>query len=302
MLKHEVQPGDCILQIAESHGHFWETLWDHPDNSKLKELRKDPNVLAPGDVVAVPDIVTKEESAAVEKRHRYKRKGVPGKIKIRMTLDGKPRANLRYVLTIDGVSKSGTTDADGFIEMDIPAGAIEGELKIEEDGRNDIYRLDLGHLDPVDTAEGMCQRIEQMGYSVEEQKDAPDEPPAEGGSPADNKSRPKTINQLDDKSFIDVVKQTLKNFDADAGKPPETSPLVVGALVKAASKALAPEDAKESSSASQPENPPPAGEAEPPQPQSSPLGDMVRRIMSKKDAQPDEAKQLVEKLKKAFGQ
>ncbi len=169
MIQHTVQQGECLLQIADSYGFLWMTLWDHPDNSELKALRGDPNVLMEGDIVVVPDPELRTVDAAVEKRHRFRRKGVPGKIKIRFTVDGEPRANVNYVLEIDGTSTSGTTDSDGYVEMDIPAAAREGSITLDQDGHKETYQLQLGHLDPLDTDEGCLQRLGQLAYVVDEQ-------------------------------------------------------------------------------------------------------------------------------------
>jgi N-acetylmuramoyl-L-alanine amidase len=62
MPSHTVKQGDCISSIAHETGFFWETLWNHPDNAKLKQLRKNPNALLPGDVVSIPDQRVKQES------------------------------------------------------------------------------------------------------------------------------------------------------------------------------------------------------------------------------------------------
>ena len=82
MPNYTVKQGDCISSIAQKHGLFWDKVWNHPKNANLQERRKDPNVLSPGDVVFVPDKDEKEESGATEQRHRFKRKGVPEKLRI----------------------------------------------------------------------------------------------------------------------------------------------------------------------------------------------------------------------------
>ena len=54
--RHVGQPGDHVSRIADENGFgSWETLWDHPDNAELKAKRKNPNVLAEGDEVAIPE-------------------------------------------------------------------------------------------------------------------------------------------------------------------------------------------------------------------------------------------------------
>src|SRR6202022_151085 len=96
--QHTVQQGDCFSNIAEQYGFPWKTLWNHPENADLKQSRKDPNVLYPGDTVNVPDKELKEEPRGVDARHKFKKKGEPTHIKIRLLLDDEPRAGLRYQL------------------------------------------------------------------------------------------------------------------------------------------------------------------------------------------------------------
>jgi hypothetical protein len=164
---HEVSQGECVLSIADQYGFFWETLWNHSENSDLRQQRKDPNVLREGDKVFVPDKTEKEESCPTEQTHRFKRKGVPGKLKVRLLIDNEPIANAPYVLIIDGQSRDGTTDGDGYVEESIPPGAQQGELRVTKDGHRRIYYLQLGHLDPLDTDEGVQQRLIQLGYDAQ---------------------------------------------------------------------------------------------------------------------------------------
>lgn len=81
---YTVNSGDCMTSIAFEHGFFWETLWNHGQNQALKSLRKDPNILRAGDLVHIPDLILKEESGATEQRHKFKLKGVPAKLKLRL--------------------------------------------------------------------------------------------------------------------------------------------------------------------------------------------------------------------------
>ena len=53
--KHVVKPGECIFTIANEARHRWETIWDDPGNSALRELREAPGILLPGDEVQIPD-------------------------------------------------------------------------------------------------------------------------------------------------------------------------------------------------------------------------------------------------------
>ena len=81
-IEYAVGQGECIDSIAFEHGFFVDTIWDYSKNSELKKLRKDPNILQPGDIVIIPELKIREESCAAEKKHRFRRKGVPAKLSL----------------------------------------------------------------------------------------------------------------------------------------------------------------------------------------------------------------------------
>jgi N-acetylmuramoyl-L-alanine amidase len=162
MLEHTVVQGECITSIAQEHGFLWETLWNHPDNAELKRQRQDPNVLQPGDVVIIPEKEKKQESCASEQTHRFRRKGCPALLRLRLLWDDEPRADESYVLEVDGEISSGTTDGDGRLEHPIPPNARRGRLFVGES--RDEYVLDLGHIDPVDEISGVQSRLNNLGF------------------------------------------------------------------------------------------------------------------------------------------
>ena len=160
MPDHIVENGECLWSLSMGSGHYWKTIWDDGANSDLKSRRKDPNVLAAGDKVHIPEIVEKNETGATEKRHRFRRKGIPVKFRIRMLHLGKPRKFEDFRLEIDGRIKKGKTDGDGWIEIPIPPDAQQGRLIMGDEE----YQLDMGHLDPADSIKGAQQRLRNLGY------------------------------------------------------------------------------------------------------------------------------------------
>ena len=190
-----VQQGDCIASIAYEHGFLPEKLWNHPSNKALKDLRRDPYILKPDDVVTIPDLEVQKLPCATDRRHTFKRRGVPARFKIRLTEDvlnqptsspadesqgdaddavyedpqippryeTRPRANLKYILQIEGQSITGATGQDGSIEQRIPPNARKGTL-ILEPGTVNESRIDveLGALDPADTVSGAKRRLAKI--------------------------------------------------------------------------------------------------------------------------------------------
>jgi hypothetical protein len=172
---YTVQKGDCITSIASRTGHFWKTLWEHPDNAPIRDARKSPNILLPGDVLTVPPLRKKQQDCATDKLHKFVRKGVPARLRIRVMQepedppeDGsgpleEPRANQDYLLDIDGDVRSGTTDGDGWIDVTIPCEALQGKLTIGPDKFQ--IQIDLGYLDPEDDITGLQGRLTNLGYT-----------------------------------------------------------------------------------------------------------------------------------------
>ena len=163
---YTVQNGDCISSIAFEHGFFPDTIWNHDDNAELKSKRKDPNVLMAGDVVVIPDKQINEITKPTEQEHRFRKKGVPAKLKVRVLKKGEPRKNEKYRLIIDGKVLEGTTDGNGFVEKPLPPNAREGKLILGEGERKDTFVFRFGHVDPLDTDEGVAGRLHNLGYSA----------------------------------------------------------------------------------------------------------------------------------------
>ena len=165
MKNHTVKQGDCISSIADENGFFWETIWNDPGNKDLKELRKDPNILFPNDNVVVPDKKIKEVSEPTNEVHKYKLKNSPARLKLRILKEGKPRGGEPFILFVDGKEKSrGTIPSDGNINITIPPNAKNGELTVGKSPDEEIFKLNLGYLDPIDTLSGVKARLLSLGF------------------------------------------------------------------------------------------------------------------------------------------
>jgi len=158
--RHVVVEGDCISSLAGAHGLRWQTLWYH--NPELRELRKNPNALQPGDVVLIPSLRLRHESRSTGQRHQFIRKGAPAKFRLILERFDEPLAHKRWILTVDGQKYSGATDSKGFLEISLPPKAQSGHLSVPEEDLE--YDLNFGHLDPSDTISGAQARLENLGF------------------------------------------------------------------------------------------------------------------------------------------
>lgn len=162
MPKQPVGEGESTSSLAKKNGFFWRTIWEHPENAELKAKRKDPNVLFADDQISIPELELKEISKATDQTHQFKRKGEPCKLKVQLMKAGKPRANEKYSINLDGKLIEGTTDGEGKLEHFIP-GESRGALLMLRNGQ-EIIPLRLGDLDPVDKPTGVQQRLNNLGF------------------------------------------------------------------------------------------------------------------------------------------
>jgi hypothetical protein len=63
---------------------------------------------------------------------------------------------------------SGSTDGDGYLKVPIPPGAQSGVLRVKEGTIVDVFQLGFGTLDPIETDEGVRERLMSLGYEVGE--------------------------------------------------------------------------------------------------------------------------------------
>lgn len=194
--EHEVRDGECINSIADLHGHFWETIWNDGGNADIKSKRKNADLLLPDDKLVIPPLDTTPESGATEKKHRFRRKGVPIELVIRVLKAGaddrkhaldpdknkpweyndapkdnasapadEPEANQRYKLTIDNMLYEGTTDGDGVLKHKIPPSASSGRLTLRPGTVDErVIELELGYMDPVTEPMGAAKRLNNLGF------------------------------------------------------------------------------------------------------------------------------------------
>ena len=160
---HIVQPGDCFTRIARLYGfRSYRTIYDHPQNARLKSLRPDPNVLLPGDRVFVPDKVQKIANRPTGAVHTFKVQAERIALELVISIDDAPLTNAAYELTVGDQAYRGATDGDGVLRHEIDWRADTGRLSFDEPAL--VWDLQIGYLDPTQETTGVQQRLHNRGF------------------------------------------------------------------------------------------------------------------------------------------
>ncbi len=166
-----IQQGDHLSKVARENGFAdYHTIWDAAENKDLKDKRKNPNILFPGDKVFIPDKETREESRATEQKHQFELQGEPLELRIvLMGLKKKPLEGHQCTLTVEGDVEEITTQTDGLLKKEIAEDAQAGKLVDhgkpgDKSGLEREIPLKIGHLDPVDEISGQMARLNNLGY------------------------------------------------------------------------------------------------------------------------------------------
>ncbi len=153
-----------MISLSKRYGIPVQKIWDHPDNSPLRDRRRKTSILYPGDRVTIPEKEPREESCQTEQRHRFCCHGRTCRLNVQFLKEDAPRANEPYRLMVDGQQSEGTLDGEGWFRVTVPADAREAIIRVGEEPRIDEYRLRIGHLDPIEEIRGVQQRLNNLGF------------------------------------------------------------------------------------------------------------------------------------------
>jgi N-acetylmuramoyl-L-alanine amidase len=174
MKEHIVKQGEHVSSIAKKYGFAdYRQIWDHGDNAKLKQKRKNPNVLLPGDHVVIPDRDDKQVPGATNQRHTFKMRRPPLHLRLKMEKGyGGAVDNIACELLVEFDLFKVTSDEEGGIEHLIPKDAQQAYLTVKDTlavkGRQvpiDIrVPIKIGFLNPVEDPSGQKARLVNLGY------------------------------------------------------------------------------------------------------------------------------------------
>lgn len=171
---HAVKQNETLFTIARQHGfRNWRVIYEHPNNGRLRKLRPDPMVLAPGDSVFVPDKEPSEFNNATGRSHRFRLHAPKCFVSVNLQDEtGAPYRRCKYELSVAGQTLQGLTSDAGLVCHEVRDDVREAELTLwtdpEDPSHVSRWTLQIGALDPIDTVSGVQSRLNNLGYPVGE--------------------------------------------------------------------------------------------------------------------------------------
>ncbi len=167
MTEHVVQPGEHLAGIAAAHGfQSIRPIWEHPANAALREKRKNPNVLFPGDRLEIPEREERVESAATDKKHRFERAAQGLELRVKVLDQGRDPIEGECSLVVGSSATAMPQEKDiyqGPLDPRVTEARLDFPVSPAEKHRPEIP-ISVGDLDPIEELSGQQQRLNNLGY------------------------------------------------------------------------------------------------------------------------------------------
>lgn len=162
MKPYVIKQGDYLLKLSHTLGFNHDKVWNDGKNAKLKDQRKNPNMLQAGDIVFIPDEPKKKLRLNKEETNAFVAKVPTVTISIVVAADDEPVKDAAYVIEGLGDDTELKTDGKGTATFPAPVHAREVVLFFKDQKLR--LKVGIGDLDPADTKPGARMRLQSLGY------------------------------------------------------------------------------------------------------------------------------------------
>ncbi|MFT3764753.1 MAG: peptidoglycan-binding protein [Minicystis sp.] len=157
-----VRQGDHLARIAYRFGASPDDIWNARQNERLKALRGDGHILAPGDLLFVPRRrETPPSDLAVGSANAFTAEVPKTRVEMTLKLGDEPLKNEAFRV-IEAPSASGQTDANGKLSFEVPVTLRRARLHLT--GKGLVLPLVIGGLDPLHEVTGAQTRLLHLGH------------------------------------------------------------------------------------------------------------------------------------------
>lgn len=165
MQPYIIRQGDHLSSVAYRCGFDADAVWNDPKNAQLRQVRPDPNILDPGDVLYIPD----QDAPPVMKSLTTGSTNAFVSDAPTVTLtqqfigpDATTYASRAYTIQELDQLTGLATDENGFARFPVPVTLATATLVFTDTG--ELWALRIGEMDPINTPLGIFKRLQNLGY------------------------------------------------------------------------------------------------------------------------------------------
>lgn len=163
MQPYVIKQGDYLAKLAYKFGFDADAVWGDDKNADLRQARSDHNILAPTDILYIPDpddpvpitLQTGTTNSFVS--------SVPTKIVTIRFMDDNLASQSCTIAELDYLIGL-TTDSEGILEFEAPVTLKVATVTFPEVEGGATCACGIGQLDPINTLSGIWQRLQNLGY------------------------------------------------------------------------------------------------------------------------------------------
>lgn len=161
MEPYVIRQGDYLLSLAYQFGFDADAVWNDPKNADLRQLRSNPNILYPTDLLYIPDPTPAPMTTLTVGTTNSFVASAPT-VTITLTFSDTSLASQAYTVRELEQLTGLTSDATGTVTFTIPVTLATATIVFTASGAT--YVVKIGNLDPIDTLSGVFQRLQHLGF------------------------------------------------------------------------------------------------------------------------------------------
>ncbi len=163
MKPYVIRQGDYLTKLAHTKGFDAEAIWNDAKNEDLKNKRKDPQQLQPGDILYISDGSTPKLPVTVGSSNDYVARIPKVPVLLRLQIGGEILEKEPFIILGVGPKPiEGATDEHGYLKTEVGVNVREIEVRLP--ARDRTLRVRVGNMDPLNELSGLQKRLTHLGF------------------------------------------------------------------------------------------------------------------------------------------
>jgi hypothetical protein len=160
-----IKQGEFLQQLADALGFDADTVWQDPSNAQLQAIRPNANILAPGDVLYIPETPSQPPATLTPGSTNSFVASAPSTFTLTHKFVGfDPTTYASKAYTVQELDQlTGLqSDENGVVTFQAPVTLTTATVVFTDTGES--WTLCIGAMDPINTLSGIFMRLQNLGY------------------------------------------------------------------------------------------------------------------------------------------